>query len=115
MAVTPLAFGTQGKVTITHPEKVVFPELRLTKGDVADFYRRIAPRLLPYLRDRPVTLERLPDGVGPGKKQFYQKNIPAQYPDWIPRASCPPTAERSSITPSSTTWTPCCISSTRAR
>lgn len=89
MAAKPPASETQGKVTITHPEKILFPELGLTKGDVAGFYRRIAPRLLPYLRDRPVTLERLPDGVGPGKKQFYQKDIPAQYPDWIPRIELP--------------------------
>ncbi|HEY7311081.1 MAG TPA: non-homologous end-joining DNA ligase [Gemmataceae bacterium] len=89
MAVNLPASGTPDKVAITHPEKVVFPALGLTKGDVADFYRRIARRLLPHLRDRPVTLERLPDGVGDGKKHFWQKDIPPQYPDWIPRAELP--------------------------
>ena len=47
---------------ITHPEKILFPDAGITKGDVLAFYRRIAPRLLPHLKDRPVTLERLPDG-----------------------------------------------------
>jgi bifunctional non-homologous end joining protein LigD len=89
MAVNSPASGIPGKVAITHPEKVVFPEIGFTKGDVANFYRRIARRLLPYLRDRPVTLERLPDGVGDGKKHFWQKDIPPQYPVWIPRAELP--------------------------
>jgi bifunctional non-homologous end joining protein LigD len=77
------------KAAVTHPEKILFPELGITKGDVADFYRRIARRLLPHLRDRPVTLERFPDGVGPGKKQFYQKDIPPHYPDSIRRIELP--------------------------
>ena len=64
MAVKPPASPTPGKVTITHPEKILFPALGLTKGDVAGYYRRIARRLLPYLHDRPVTLERLPEGAG---------------------------------------------------
>ena len=41
----------------------MYPESGITKGDVLDFYRRMAPRLLPYLRDRPATLERLPEGL----------------------------------------------------
>jgi bifunctional non-homologous end joining protein LigD len=89
MAAKPPIRQTQGNVIITHPEKVIFPELGITKGEVADYYRRIARRLLPYLHDRPMTLERLPEGVGPGKKQFYQKDIPPQYPDWIPRVELP--------------------------
>jgi bifunctional non-homologous end joining protein LigD len=89
MAADPPAPRARGRVVITHPEKVLFPDLGLTKGDVAGYYRRISRRLLPYLRDRPVTLERLPDGVGPGKKQFWQKDIPSQYPAWIRRAELP--------------------------
>ncbi|HUP58429.1 MAG TPA: non-homologous end-joining DNA ligase [Bdellovibrionota bacterium] len=65
-------------------DKTLFPGV--TKGDLIEYYRRIAPRLLPELKDRPVTLERLPDGVGPGKPHFWQKNTPPQYPDWLPRA-----------------------------
>jgi bifunctional non-homologous end joining protein LigD len=50
---------------ITHPDKILYPDVMATKADIFAYYRRIAPFLLPYLRDRPITLERLPDGVGP--------------------------------------------------
>jgi bifunctional non-homologous end joining protein LigD len=76
-----------GGVEITHPEKVLYPEPRFTKEDVADYYRRIAPRLLPHLRDRPITLERLPDGLA-GKTRFWQKDVP-NAPDWVPRVELP--------------------------
>jgi bifunctional non-homologous end joining protein LigD len=74
------------EVEITHPEKVVYPDDGITKADVAAYYRAVAPRLLPFLKDRPVTLERLPDGLGKGKPHFWQKNTPASYPSWVPRA-----------------------------
>jgi bifunctional non-homologous end joining protein LigD len=73
-------------VEVSHPEKVLFPDAGITKADVAAYYRKVAPRLLPYLKDRPVTLERLPDGLGAGKPHFWQKHTPTSYPDWIPRA-----------------------------
>jgi len=77
-------------VTFSHTDKVLFPDTGITKGDVLDFYRRIAKWLLPFLRDRPVTLERLPDGLGAsGKAHFWQKNTPGYYPDWIPRIDLP--------------------------
>jgi bifunctional non-homologous end joining protein LigD len=76
-------------ITVTHPEKLLFPDDGITKADVAAFYRRIAPRLLPHLKDRPVTLERLPDGLGAGKPHFWQKDTPSYYPDWIPRVELP--------------------------
>lgn len=77
-------------VAVTHPVKLIFPEPDITKGQVFDYYRRIADRLLPYLRDRPVTLERLPDGLGDGKRApFWQKNTPAAYPPWIRRIELP--------------------------
>jgi bifunctional non-homologous end joining protein LigD len=72
-------------IEVTHPDKVLFPDAGITKGDVFNYYRKVAPRLLPYLRDRPVTLERLPDGLGEGKPHFWQKNTPASYPAWLPR------------------------------
>jgi bifunctional non-homologous end joining protein LigD len=76
-------------VIVTHPEKILYPDAGITKGDVLDYYRRIAPRLLPFLRDRPVTLERLPEGLGDDKPHFWQKDTPAYYPDWIPRIELP--------------------------
>jgi bifunctional non-homologous end joining protein LigD len=77
------------RVALTSLDKVMFPGEGITKGDVIDFYRRIAPRLLPYLKDRPATLERLPDGLGEGRPHFWQKNTPASYPNWIPRVELP--------------------------
>ena len=76
-------------VKFTHEEKMMFPEARLTKGDLLKYYDQVADKLLPYLRDRPVTLERLPDGVGEGKPHFWQKNSPDYYPDWIGRFPLP--------------------------
>lgn len=77
------------RVQFTHTDKILFPEAGITKGDVLKFYESIAPRLLPHLRDRPVTLERLPDGLREGAPRFWQKNTPKHYPDWIPRIGLP--------------------------
>ena len=82
------SFGTlssQHNIVVAHPDKILYPDPQVTKADVFAYYQRIAPHLLPYLRDRPVTLERMPDGIGPDKPRFWQKDTPAQYPDWIPR------------------------------
>lgn len=69
------------KVTITHPDKCFWPELGLTKGDVAAYYQEIAPIILPYLKDRPINLHRFPDGVtGQG---FYQKDNPGRLPEFV--------------------------------
>jgi bifunctional non-homologous end joining protein LigD len=76
---------SQSGVKFTHLDRVVFPEVGLTKGDVLDFYAKVADRLLPHLRDRPITIERFPEGVFAGAPQFWQKNAPAYYPKWIPR------------------------------
>jgi bifunctional non-homologous end joining protein LigD len=81
---------SEADLHFTHPEKLMYPEVGLTKGDVLAFYRRIAPRLLPYLRDRPATLERLPEGLaGPDAPHFWQKRTPDFYPEWIQRIILP--------------------------
>jgi bifunctional non-homologous end joining protein LigD len=72
-------------VELTHAEKMMFPERGITKGEVFAYYEKIADRLLPFLRDRPVALQRYPDGIGPGRPHFWQKNTPAYYPKWIRR------------------------------
>ena len=72
-------------VRFTNVDKMMFPEAGLTKGDLLKYYIDVAPTLLPHLKDRPVTLERLPDGIGEGRPRFWQKNTPAYYPKWIPR------------------------------
>jgi len=86
----PAAKHAKEGVTFTNLDKLMYPEDGITKGEVIEFYRRIGPRLLPYLRDRPATLERLPEGLdGAQAPHFWQKNTPASYPDWIPRVELP--------------------------
>lgn len=70
-------------IEITHPDKIIFPQAKLTKEDVARFYDKISDFLLPHLKDRPLTLHRFPEGIG--SEGFYQKNIPDYFPDFIPR------------------------------
>jgi len=72
-------------VEVTNPDKVLYPDEGITKADVAAYYRKVAGRLLPFLEGRPVTLERLPDGLGAGRPHFWQKHTPPSYPAWIPR------------------------------
>lgn len=73
------------ELRVTRPEKVLFPADGFTKGDLIDYYRRIAPRMLPYLRERPLVMQRFPDGIaGEG---FFQKAASAYYPPWIERVS----------------------------
>jgi bifunctional non-homologous end joining protein LigD len=69
------------KIEITRSAKVLFPADGITKGDLIDYYRRIAAWILPHLQDRPLVLERYPDGID--KTRFFQKAVPAYYPDWI--------------------------------
>jgi bifunctional non-homologous end joining protein LigD len=69
------------EVKFTNLEKVLFPRTGFTKGDLIRYYLDVAPRLLPHLRGRPITLIRYPDGVEGGK--FYEKNVPKFAPPWI--------------------------------
>jgi len=78
------------RVEFTHLDKVMFPEQGYTKGDLIVYYEKVAPKLLPHLRDRPITLERVPEGLsGPKAPHFWQKNTPDYYPHWIPRIDLP--------------------------
>lgn len=65
----------------TNPDKLFWPDDGYTKGDLVDYYRKIAPAILPFLKDRPVVLTRFPDGID--GKSFFQKNAPDFAPDWI--------------------------------
>lgn len=69
-------------VTLSRPEKVLFPDDGYTKADLVGYYRDIAPRILPHLEDRPLMLERYPDGLG--KMVLVQKAAAKYFPDWIP-------------------------------
>jgi bifunctional non-homologous end joining protein LigD len=72
---------------ITHPEKVLFPEEGITKGELAAYYEAVAPVMLPHLRGRPVTLERYPSGIG--RKGFWQKDVSRGFPEWLERVEVP--------------------------
>jgi bifunctional non-homologous end joining protein LigD len=73
-------------VKFTNVDRLTFPDAAVTKRDILDYYDAIAPRLLPHLKDRPMTLERLPEGLSDeSAPHFWQKNTPPHYPDWIPR------------------------------
>ena len=72
---------------ITHPEKVMFPDDGITKGDVAAYYELVAPAMLPHLTGRPVTLERFHGGIG--AKGFFQKNVEKGAPEWLERVPVP--------------------------
>jgi len=69
------------EVKLSNLDKVFWPEEGYTKGDLIEYYRSMAPWLLPYLKDRPVVLTRYPDGIN--GKSFYQKDAPGFVPDWI--------------------------------
>lgn len=70
-------------LAITHPEKVLFPDAGITKGEVATYYEAVAPLMLPHISGRPITMERYPAGID--KKGFLQKNVVKGFPDWLER------------------------------
>jgi bifunctional non-homologous end joining protein LigD len=72
---------------ITHPEKVLFPDDGITKGELAAYYEMIAPLMLPHIRARPITMERYPAGIG--KKGFWQKDVSKGFPAWLERVAVP--------------------------
>ena len=63
---------------ITHPEKVLFPDDGITKGELAAYYEAIAPVMLPHIRAGPVTMERYPEGIG--DKGFMHKDVSRGFP-----------------------------------
>jgi bifunctional non-homologous end joining protein LigD len=70
-------------VSITHPDKLLFPDDGLSKADIAAYYETVSEWMLPHVRDRPLSLMIFPDGIeGEG---FFQKNTPRHYPGWIKR------------------------------
>jgi len=69
------------EITVAHAEKILYPGGKFTKANVVDYYRRVAPYLLPHFRNRPVTLKRYPNGVF--GEAFYEKDAPGFTPDWV--------------------------------
>jgi bifunctional non-homologous end joining protein LigD len=72
------------KIQVSNLDKVLYPKVGFTKGQVIDYYIRIAPVLLPHLKDRPLTMKRFPDGVD--GEFFYEKNCPSHRPKWVQTA-----------------------------
>ena len=68
-------------LSLSNLDKVLYPKAGFTKGQVIDYYTRVAPFLLPHLRDRPLTLKRYPNGVE--GEFFYEKQCPKHRPDWV--------------------------------
>jgi bifunctional non-homologous end joining protein LigD len=72
------------ELTLSNLDKVLYPAAGFRKADVIDYYRQIAPWVLPHLAGRPPTLVRAPDG--PGGPRFFEKNCPSHHPDWVDTA-----------------------------
>jgi bifunctional non-homologous end joining protein LigD len=82
MAATRVEVEVEGRrLSLSNLDKVMYPAVGFTKGQVIDYYTRVAPALLPHLRDRPLTLKRYPNGVD--GQYFYEKRCPSHAPDWV--------------------------------
>jgi len=71
-------------VAVSHPEKVLFPDDGITKGELCAYFEAVAPLMLPHISGRPITMERFPAGIG--KKGFIQKDVVKGFPAWLERA-----------------------------
>ena len=79
---TPTIVDVAGRnLSLTNLEKVLYPATGFTKGQVIDYYVRIAPVLIPHLAGRPLTMKRYPGGVD--QEYFFEKNAPMHRPDWV--------------------------------
>jgi bifunctional non-homologous end joining protein LigD len=76
-------------VKLTNQDKVLFPNDGYTKGDLVAYYRAVAPVILPYLRDNPLTMERFPDGIAM-PRGIWEKQMPRYTPDWVSRVTIKP-------------------------
>lgn len=80
--------GVEGRqLTLSNLDKVLYPEVGFTKGEVLDYYTRVASALLPHVAGRPVTLKRYPNGVD--EQFFFEKNRPTHTPPWVRTARLP--------------------------
>ena len=75
------------RLRVSNLDKVLYPATGFSKGEVIDYYTRVAPVLLPHLKNRPLTLKRYPHGVG--GEFFYAKNVPAGAPSWVRTVKLP--------------------------
>jgi len=71
------------ELKLTNLDKVLYPEAGFTKGQMLDYYARIAPAIIPHLKDRPLTLRRFPEGVDDLDAAFFEKRCPKHRPEWV--------------------------------
>src|SRR5215204_6405952 len=94
---------------ITHSDKLMFPAVGYTKGQVIEYYRAVAPFILPHLKNRPLTLKMYPNGVT--GKHIYLKDAPSHTPTWVKtfaiERKSSPAAIRKLTSSWSTTWRRC--------
>jgi bifunctional non-homologous end joining protein LigD len=69
------------EISVTNPAKLLFSDGHISKLDLIDYYRWVEPRILPFLRERPIVMERYPNGIG--QTGFFQKSVPSYFPDWV--------------------------------
>ena len=69
------------KIILGNEDKIFFPKDKITKGDLIKYYQKIAPTLLPFMKDRAISMQRFPNGIK--GKSFYEKNTPDYFPKWI--------------------------------
>ena len=82
MAAARVEVSVEGRtLSLSNLDKVMYPAVGFTKGQLIDYYTRIAPAVLPHLRDRPLTLKRYPNGVE--GQYFYEKRCPPHAPEWV--------------------------------
>jgi bifunctional non-homologous end joining protein LigD len=77
--------GGWDNIMVERTDKLMYPDDGITKGDLVDYYRRMAQIMLPHMKDRPLTLQRFPNGIA--EDGFYQKEAPDYFPDWIKRVA----------------------------
>ena len=80
----PVTVGSR-RLSFSNLDKVLWPRDGYTKGDLIDYYRSVAEVIVPYLKERPLTLQRYPDGID--KFSFFEKRLPKGVPDWVARVT----------------------------
>jgi len=79
---TTKSFTTDGRtIEVSNANKVLFPDIGLTEGQLAEYYAQVAGTMLPHLRGRPLSMQRFPKGIG--ERGFYAKEMPDYFPEWI--------------------------------
>ncbi|MDQ6826048.1 MAG: non-homologous end-joining DNA ligase [Candidatus Eremiobacteraeota bacterium] len=82
------------KLTISNFDKILWPQDGITKGDLITYYRTVSPYLIPHLKDRPLTLQRYPNGIE--APSFFEKQAPRGVPDWVTTLAVPSHAQKRS-------------------